>query len=130
MKLRELNRSFLLNRYMVTLGAIGMLVAVWNLYVVFNDDGIVAGRVVDPNDKPVAGASVTLYQKTLYVAEPRDKTTTDARGLFQFSGHNYYRIWLEAVKEDVGKSEKKEYRLYFRGQNLRLTEPLRVVGTR
>ena len=130
MKLRELSRSFLLNRYMVTFGAISILVAIWNLYVVFNDDGIVSGRVVDSNGKPVAGASVTLYQKTLYVAEPRDKTTTDARGQFRFSGHNYYRIWLEAIKEGVGKSEKKEYRLYFRGQNLRLSEPLRIEGAR
>ena len=43
---------------------------------------------------------------------------------------SYYRIWLEAVKEDVGKSEKKEYRLYFRGQNLMLIEPLRLEGTK
>jgi len=124
MKLRGKNRSFLLNRYVVTFGVMGILTAVWNLYIVMNNEGMVTGRVVDLNDRPVAGAGVTLYQKTLYVAEPRDKTATDADGQFRFAGHRYYRIWLEAVKKDVGSSEKKEYRLYFRGQNLVLTEPL------
>ena len=121
-----MKRTFLLNRYTITFGAIAIIAALWNLYVAFNNDGIIAGRVVGPDNRPVEGATVTLFQKTLYVAEPRDKTTTDKNGRFLITGHASYRLWLEAVKEGLGKSPKKEYRLYFRNQNLNLSTPLRL----
>ena len=126
MRLRDMKWSFLLNRYIVTFASIAIAAAAWNLFVVFNDDGIVAGRVVDSDNRPIEGATVTLYQKTLYVAKPRGKTTTDAKGEFLFTGHKYYRIWLEANREGFGKSPKKGYRLYFKGQNMTLAEPLRI----
>jgi hypothetical protein len=129
MRLRDMKWSFLLNRYIFTFGSIAIMAAAWNLFVVLNDDGIVAGRVVGPDNRPVEGATVTLYQKTLYVAEPRAKMTTDATGEFLFTGHKYYRIWLESNKEGVGQSPKKEYRLYFKGQNMTLAEPLRLRVT-
>lgn len=119
-------RVLFLNRYSATFGAIAVVTALWNLYIAFNNDGNIAGRVVGPDNNPVAGATVTLFQKTLYVAEPRDKTTTDENGRFFFSGHASYKLWLEAVKEGLGKSPKKEYRLYFRNQNLNLSTPLRL----
>ena len=121
-----MNRTFLLNRYTITFGAIVIIAALWNLYVAFNNDGIIAGRVVGPDNRPVEGATVTLFQKTLYVAAPRDKTTTDKNGAFLFAGHASYKLWLEAIKEGLGKSSKKEYRLYFRNQNLNLSTPLRL----
>ena len=119
-------RAFFLNRYSITFGAIAIITALWNLYIAFNNDGNIAGRVIGPDNRPVAGATVTLFQKTLYVAEPRDKTTTDENGRFFFTGHASYKLWLEAVKEGLGKSSKKEYRLYFRNQNLNLSAPLRL----
>ena len=115
---------------MITLGAIVIIVALWNLYVAFNNDGIIAGRVVGSDNLPVEGATVTLFQKTLYVAEPRDKTATDKNGAFLFKGHASYKLWLEAIKQGFGKSPKEEYRLYFRNQNLNLRRPLRLEVTK
>ena len=124
-----MNKTLLLNRYIITFGAIAIIAAVWNLYVALNNDGIIVGRVVGPDNLPVEGATVTLFQKTLYVAEPRDKTTTDEDGAFTFAGHASYKLWLEAIKEGIGKSPKEEYRLYFRNQNLNLRTPLHLEVT-
>ena len=121
-----MKKSFFLNRYVVTFGGIVIVAALWNLYIAFNNDGIIAGQVVGPDNQGVAEATVTLFQKTLYVAEPRDKTTTDQNGVFLFKGHASYKLWLEAEKKGLGKSSKEEYRLYFRNQNLTLSEPLRI----
>ena len=121
-----MKKSFFLNRYVVTFGGIAIVTTLWNLYIAFNDDGIITGRVVGPDNRAVADATVTLFQKTLYVAEPRDKTTTDKNGEFLLTGHASYKLWLEAEKKGLGKSSKEEYRLYFRNQNLTLNEPLRI----
>ena len=115
-------KTMLLNRYSITFEIIAVIALFWNIYISFNDDGIVAGRVVTADNRPVAGATVTLFEKTLYVAEPRMNTTTNEKGEFSFSGHMFYRIWLEAKKEGVGLFPKTEYRLYFRGQNKRFKE--------
>src|SRR5690242_6773060 len=46
------------------------------------------GRVVGPNDKPVAGAHATLmqYQQAAQSYVPVASTTSDADGRFQFTG--------------------------------------------
>ena len=119
-------RILLFNRYTLTFGAIAIIASIWNLYIAFNNDGVITGQVVGPDNQPVPGATVTLFQKTLYIAEPRDKTRTDKNGAFTFSGHNSYKLWLEAEKEGIGKSKKEEYRLYFRNQNFTLRKPLRL----
>lgn len=118
--------SFLLNRYIVTFGSIVVVSGLWNLYIAFHDDGIVQGRVVGPGGQPVAGAEVVLSERTLLVSEARARTTTDAGGTFTFTGHRYHRIWLRAVKPNVGEVPQTEFRLYFRGQNLHLGEPLQM----
>lgn len=118
--------SFLRNRYIITFSAIALLAAVWNLYVALNDDGILAGRVVGPDNRPVPGATVVLAEKTLLVTAPRARATTDAEGRFRFTGHTLFRFHLEAYKEGVGRMQAKELRLYFKGQNMTLREPLRL----
>jgi hypothetical protein len=122
-------RSALYNRYTITFGTIALLAIVWNVYVLFNDDGIVAGRVVDSDGTPVKNATVVLSEKTLLVNAPLDNTATDADGRFKFSGHDIYHVYLEAHKDEVGRAPQKDYHLYFRGQNLHLPEPLRIKGT-
>ncbi len=59
-----MKKTFFLNRYMVTFGSIAIVTALWNLYIAFNNDGVIAGRVVGPDNRAVAGATVTLFQKT------------------------------------------------------------------
>jgi len=120
-------KTLLFNRYCITFGIFAVIALFWNIYITFHDDGIVAGRVVTADNRPVAGATVTLFEKTLFVAEPRMNTTTNEKGEFSFSGHRYYRIWIEAKKEGVGLFPKTEYRLYFRGQNKRFKEAFRLA---
>ena len=122
-------RSVLYNRYTITFGTIALLAIVWNVYVLFNDDGIVAGRVVASDGSPIQNAMVVLSEKTLLVNSLLDKTTTDTDGRFKFSGHGIYHVYLEAYKDGVGRAPQKDYHLYFRGQNLHLPEPLRIKET-
>lgn len=116
--------NWLKNRFVLTFGGVALAAAFWNLYVVFNDDGIIRGRVVDAEGGPVEGARVTLSERSLLVARPRGQTVTDAAGRFAFQGHELHRLYLEAVKEGEGRAGPREYRLYFKGQNMDLDTPL------
>jgi hypothetical protein len=122
----RLRRSWLTNRFAVTFGGIAVAAALWNLYVVLNDDGIIRGRVVDAEGVPVEGAAVVLSERSLLVARPRGRTVTDAEGRFAFSGHRLHRLYLEASKEGSGRIGQREYRLYFKGQNMELDAPLQL----
>jgi len=119
-------RALLLNRYTVTFGTVAIVTLVWNLYIAMNDDGIIKGRVIGPDGRPVAGATVVVSERTLLVTAPRGRTTTDAEGRFTFTGHTFHRIWLEAAKSGVGTYPQTEYRMYFKGQNLTLSKPLQL----
>ena len=120
-------RSLLWNRYTITFGGIALLAALWNLYVALDSGGIISGWVVGPDGHPVEGATVVLSEKTLLVSAARARATTDAQGVFRFSGHRLYRLYLEAAKAGVGRMPAQEFRLYFKGQNLTLREPLRLA---
>jgi hypothetical protein len=121
---------WLRNRYGVTFGGLAILATVWNLYVAWNDDGILAGRVIGPDGRPVAGATVVLSEKTLLVSATRATATTDAEGRFRFTGHQLYHLYLEAYRDGVGRMPARELRLYFKGQNVILQEPLRLEKRR
>lgn len=118
--------SFLLNRYIVTFGTVAVVTIAWNIFIAFNDDGIIRGEVVDPRGRPVADATVVLSERSLLVTSPRDRATTDAYGEFVFTGHTFHRVWLAASKKGVGRYPQTEYRMYFKGQNMTLDEPLRL----
>ena len=100
----------------------------WNVYVAFNDDGIIDGRVVGADGAPVEGATVTLTERTLLVAQPRGSMTTDADGHFVFRGHDLHHLFLEASKKGEGSAGPFEYRLYFKGENIMLRAPLKLSG--
>ena len=119
-------RPLLWNRYTITCGGIALLAALWNLYVALDSGGTISGQVVGPDGRPVAGATVLLSEKTLLVSAARARATTDGEGAFRFSGHGLYRLYLEAAKDGVGRMPAREFRLYFKGQNLTLREPLRL----
>ena len=118
--------SWLTNRFVLTFGSVAVVAALWNLYIVFNDDGIIRGQVVDSNGAPVEGAKVVLSERSLLVGRARGQTVTDAGGRFAFRGHELHRLYLEASKEGVGRAGQREYRLYFKGQNVELDAPLRL----
>ncbi len=122
-----MRRSWLTNRFVITFGGAALLALAWNLYVSANNDGVIEGVIVAPDGNPVPGATVTLIERTLLVSQPRGSTTTDAEGRFAFRDHNLHRLYLEAAKEGVGRLPQREYRLYFKGQNLSLQEPLQLA---
>ena len=119
--------GWLVNRVTVTFSAIAIVVIAWNVYVVAHDDGILAGTVVGPDGQPVPGAEVVLSERTLVSLEPIAETVTDAEGDFRFEGHDRHHVILTAQKDGLGESGRVEVRLYFRNQNRRLGEPLRLA---
>ena len=122
-----MRRSWLKNRFVITFGGAALLAAAWNVYVAANNDGVIEGVIVAPDGNPVPGATVTLTERTLLVSQPRGSTTTDSEGRFVFRDHHLHRLYLEAVKDGVGRLPQREYRLYFKGQNLTLNEPLQLA---
>lgn len=121
-------RFWLLNRFATTIVIVVVTVGAWNLYVISHDDGLIEGRVVGADGVPVEGATVTLSERTLLVAQPRGTAKTDADGRFIFRDHRLHRLYLEATKEGAGRVGPIEYRLYFKGQNMALDEPLMLPG--
>jgi hypothetical protein len=119
-------RPWLLNRVMITFGLIATVILIWNLYVLAHDDGILEGRVVGPDGAPVADAEVVLAERTIVSLDPIAETRTDAEGAFRFVGHDRHHVVLTASKDGVGASGRLEVRLYFRNQNRRLDDPLKL----
>ncbi len=117
-------RSVFINRYTITLGITITIALLWNLFVIFNDSGILNGRVVDRDNQPIGNARVVLSEKTLLVTAPRDEVITDSEGYFKFEGHRLYHLYLKASKDDLGSSSSQKVRLYFKGQNKTLKKPL------
>lgn len=116
-------QSIFINRYTIAFAVTIVFALLWNLFVLFNDNGILSGRVIDQTNMPVAGARVILSEKTLLVTAPRDEVMTSSDGSFRFEGHKLYHLYLEAIT-DGGLSSTREVRLYFKGQNKKLDDPL------
>jgi len=125
---RPLWRRLILNRFVPVPGAIAAAILVWNVYVVANDNGLVAGQVVDATGHPVPDATVALWvlQFTTYVEKAR--TTTGPDGRFRFTDNASHNIRLAAEKAGVGRTDRIPVRLYFRAQDVTLREPLRLAG--
>lgn len=113
-------------RYVLILGVSAVLVLGWNGWIALHDDGIVRGRVVQEDGRPVAGATVSFWEKTLTTLERRAATDTGPDGGFAFTGQAAHHFALQAQKSGVGVSPRTLYRRYFRGQNLVVDEPLRL----
>jgi 5-hydroxyisourate hydrolase-like protein (transthyretin family) len=122
-------RKWLLNRFVMVPLALLLVAAGWNLYTRTHDDGIVAGRVVDKAGAPVAGAEVTLWTFNFTTFSETAKVTTDADGRFRFTGNLSHNIQVSADKPGAGRSARRPIRLYFRSQNVTLTEPLQLTPT-
>jgi len=117
-------RRLLLNRLLVVPGAIAAVVIVWNVYVSTHDHGRVSGRVVDSGGRPVAGATVVLWVLNFTTYVEKTRATTDAQGRFLISDNDSHNIRLDAEKPGVGRSPRVPVRLYFRAEDIDLSEPL------
>ena len=115
------------NRWFVVPALFAVVVAAWNSYIALNNGGVVEGRVVDRQGRPVPGASVALLERHFVLHNERQRTRTDGEGRFRFSGNDSHSLQLEAEAAGLGRSERKVVRLWFRAQNVRLDEPI-VLG--
>lgn len=121
-------RRWLFNRFSITFGILAVLIAVWNVYVEANNTGLIAGRVIGPDGAPVTGAIVSLSERTLLVTRPKGTAETDEDGQFKFENQDVYRLYLAAEKPGVGETPAREFRLYFKGQELVLENPLKLIA--
>ncbi len=111
-----------MNRFTVTFGSIAIVIVAWNIYIVGNNDGILSGRVVGPDDRPVANAEVQLSEQTIVSLSKLDSTMSDDDGRFEFVRHNQHSLVVTAQKEGIGASDRHRVRLLFRNQNRTLRE--------
>jgi hypothetical protein len=121
-------RGWLINRATLTFGTIALIALGWNLYVAAHDDGILQGRVVDAEGRPVTDAAVVLNERTIVSLAPIAEARTDQTGRFRFERHDRHALVLTASKDGVGASPRVEVRLYFRNQNRTLADPLTLAG--
>ncbi len=122
-------RRWLVNRVTITFGTIALVVLAWNLYVLAHDDGLLEGRVLGPDGKPVPGVEVVLNEQSIVSLTPILRVTTDAEGRFRFVGHERHNLVITAAKAGLGKSERIRVRLLFRNQNRQLDEPVRLQAS-
>jgi len=119
-------RRVLLNRFVVVPGAILAAVAGWNLYVARHAHGLIAGRVVDRQGRPVAGATVILFTHDFVTQVEKTRTATDVSGAFRFTDNNSHLIQLQAL-DGAQNSPRLTIRLWFRAQDRVIEEPLVVA---
>jgi hypothetical protein len=116
-------KTLLLNRFSLTIGGLVLCTALWNVYVSGHDSGHITGYVVDQDGQPVSGATVSLSRKTVSSVDSVAETQTGPSGEFAFSDHGQYALLLSAAKAEA-EAPRKTFRLWFRNQDLVLSEPL------
>lgn len=117
-------------RWVIVPGVLALGIAFWNLYVAANDGGLVEGAVTDGQGRPVAGATVLLFERGFVTHQERNRAVTDASGAFRFTDNRSHAIQLEAEAPGRGRSERRIVRLWFRSQDVALSEPLRLPAPR
>jgi hypothetical protein len=115
------------NRFVVVPALLLVLTAGWNGWVVTHDHGIVAGRVLDASGTPVEGAEVKLWVFNFATFVVKASTTTKPDGSFTFENNPSHNIQISAEKPGLGRSARISVRLYFRSEDIRLNEPLRLT---
>ena len=110
-------RRLLTHRFFVVPLVVALLVAGWNIYIAFNDGGIIEGQVRDRAGAPVPGATVIFFERNFIYYQEKQRTATDARGVYRFDGMQVHVGQLEARTKDGRQSERRQLRLWFRAQN-------------
>jgi len=121
---------WLRNRFVAVPLALAAIVAAWNVYIAFNDNGIVEGQVRDGAGQPVAGATVIFFERNFIYYQEKERTATDAKGDYRFSGLQTHIGQLEARTADGRQSERRQLRLWFRGQDTVVEPPLTLQQAR
>ena len=108
---------FLSHRFVAVPLALVALVVAWNVYIAFNDHGIIEGEVTDRTGAPVIGATVVFFERNFIYYEEKQRAVTDAKGHYRFSDMKTHIGQLEARTDDGRKSERRQLRLWFRAQD-------------
>jgi hypothetical protein len=111
------------SRWFIVPTAILLVVIGWNIHVARNATGEVRGRVVDAAGRPVAGATVQIFERAFVVNTERQRATTDADGAFRFAGNASHAVQLQAEAHGA-TSDRVTLRLLFRAQDADLPAPL------
>lgn len=105
------------HRFVAVPLALVAVVLAWNVYIAFNDNGILEGQVRDRTGVPVAGATVIFFERNFIYYQEKVRTTTDAKGDFRFTGLQVHVGQLEAMTGDGRRSDRRQLRLWFRAQD-------------
>jgi hypothetical protein len=119
-------RRLLLNRFVLVPGAIALAALSWTGYVSLHNDGFIEGRVADVEGRPVADADVVLMVQNVTTFSEAGRAKTGPNGVFRIVNNPSHRVQIFA-ETSSGRSERRELRLWFRGQNTVLDRPL-VIG--
>jgi hypothetical protein len=122
-------RRFLTHRFFVVPAAVALLVVGWNIYIAFNNGGIIEGEVRDRAGAAVPGATVIFFERNFIYYQEKQRTVTDSHGAYRFDGMQVHVGQLEARTGDGRQSERRQLRLWFRAQNAELA-PLIVDAPR
>jgi carboxypeptidase family protein len=117
----------LLNRFVLVPALLILVTVGWNAWVVTHDHGIVAGRVLDAHGAPVGGAEVKLWVFDFATFVVKASTTTKPDGSFAFENNPSHNIQISAEKPGLGRSVRISVRLYFRSEDFKLQQPLRLT---
>ena len=123
MNLRRLN-----SRWVIVPGAVALTLVIWLAYVGTHNHGVLEGRVVDGFGKPVAGASVLLFERGFVTHQERGRTVSDAEGRFRFTDNRSHSVQLEAEAPGLGRTNRQIVRLWFAAQDAHIAEPLRFAA--
>ena len=122
---RMIDPKHLRSRWVIVPSSIAIMIVAWLAYVGLHDHGVIEGRVVDAEGRPVAGASVVLLERGFVTHQERGRVTSDADGAFRFNDNRSHSIQLEAATPALGRTDRRIVRLWFAAQDTRLSEPLR-----
>jgi len=125
MNLQRLN-----SRWVIVPGALALTLVFWLAYVGMHNNGVLEGKVVDGFGKPVAGASVLLFERGFVTHPEKGRATSDAEGRFRFDDNRSHSVQLEAEAPGMGRTDRRIVRLMFAAQDTRLAEPLRFAVQR
>jgi len=119
-------KRILLSRFVLVPLTIALIAGVWNFYVSLHDHGLLAGRVVDANGHPAAGATVILFTHDFVTQVEKARTSTNADGAFRFNNNDSHLVQLQAQEGNLA-SRRITLRLWFRAQDRVLEKPLRLM---
>jgi hypothetical protein len=125
-----MNWRRLYSRWVIVPGVMALSLMIWLGYVATHDHGVIEGRVIDAAGRPVAGASVLLFERGFVTHQEKSRATSDAEGKFRFDDNRSHSVQLEAEAPGLGRSDRRIVRLMFAAQDTRLAEPLRFPSTK